>query len=152
MSKYANLGKSLKINQGEKKLMLNSISLYSVESGKQEIPYMMVRPSGEVNKPYFNRILKLNRKAAREIQSGNVTVETLQELREIDRSIFFDTKVITGWGDVYDSVGIRTDFSKENWEDWLSQIPNWVFDIIRNFSTDNLNFIESCDVKGITKN
>ncbi|MEE8597842.1 MAG: hypothetical protein V3T09_08550 [bacterium] len=152
MSDFSGLKKSLEISSDAKKFYLTDITLFSKDSGKQEIPWFMIRHAGESNAKYFNKLLKLNKKAARKIQAGNADVDTIEEIRDTDRDIFFDTEVIVGWGNVFNSNGEVSKFSKEHWDDFSSSLPNWLFDKIRNFGADQFNFVDSCDIKEIAKN
>jgi len=115
-------------------------------------PTFQVRPATESNKPYFNAMLKRSRKMARVIASGNINAAHLDQNRDNDRDLF-PKHVIVGWKNVVDNEGNPVEFTQENATDYLSKLPNWILDDLRNFVATPTNFAETeVDVGELAKN
>jgi hypothetical protein len=113
---------------------------------------LVLKPAAEVNKPYFNAVLRKSRKNMRAVRSGVVNQAMIAENREQDRELF-PKYVVVGWKNVRDSKGEIVEFNKENCDDFLRALPDWLFDEIRNFAADITNFVgDQPDVEDMAGN
>lgn len=123
--------------------------MYSVDLGGN-IPYLIGRPAGEINKPYFNELLKRSGKTARQVQAGQINPGMIAENREGDKKLFA-TYVVTNWGYIdiegqeHDGVmpsaeGADTKFSAEEAQAFFEAMPSHIFDEVRGFFTTMANF------------
>jgi hypothetical protein len=112
---------------------------------------LFVKPATEANKPYFNKVLKKSKKRLNELRRKGVSAEYLEENRDEDR-ILFPQYIIVGWKGMKDKEGNPVEFSVENCEDLLKQMPNWMFDEIREYVNDVSNFIDVMDIEEKVKN
>jgi hypothetical protein len=117
-------------------------------SGK--IPVLEIAPATEANKPYFNALLKRGIKYARQVQAGKVSTQALEDNRENDRELY-PLYVVKGWQDVLDAKGKEVPFTQENVREFLSAIPAWAFDDLRNFAGNPISFVVDQD-EAITNN
>lgn len=114
-----------------------------------ESPVLSVSHAGNSNKRYLNALLA---------RSGNLTkmgrkkvnADTLTEARERDIEIY-SKYVIQGWDNVIDDSGKPCDFTVDNCQDFLSSIPEWVLDELRDFCSDPLSFSDNLDVDSVAK-
>jgi hypothetical protein len=104
-------------------------------------PILIVAPATEANKPYFNKLLKSSRKNQRRLQSGNFTSAVIAENRDNDRALY-PQFIVRGWKKVVDDSGKQTPFSQENVKAFLGELPDWLFDDLRNFAGDPQSFTE----------
>lgn len=111
-------------------------------------PYLVVKPATEVNKQYYNALLKRARKNAR----ANPTVGVIAENRAEDRELYAQ-HIITGWGNM-DEITDDTTFNLQNCKDFLEALPDYEFDGLREFCSTPVNFIQgdSIDVETTAKN
>lgn len=100
-----------------------------------KIPTLLVRPATEANKPYFNELLKRARSYARQMSANAVTAETLAENRAEDRALY-PQHVIAGWEDMPEK------FSQEECVDFLSHLPDHIFDDLRVYCGTAGNFVK----------
>lgn len=104
-------------------------------------PVLIMNPATEANKPYFNAVLKKSRRNVRALKAGAISQVMIAENREQDRELF-PRCVVTGWEGVTDAKGKTVEFSRENCEAFLRALPDWIFDEVRNFAGDSINFTE----------
>lgn len=111
-------------------------------------PQVLVKPATEVNKQYFNALLKRARKNAR----ANPTVGMIAENRSEDRELYA-LHIITGW-DRMDEITDDDTFNLQNCKDFLAALPDYEFDGLREFCSNPANFIEgeSIDKETTAKN
>lgn len=109
-------------------------------------PQVTVKPSTEINKPYYNALLKRIRKN----QRANPTVNIIAENREEDRQLFVQ-HIIVGWDNMKE-ITDDTTFNKENCKDFLDALPDYEFDGLREFCSNPANFVESIDKELAAKN
>lgn len=107
-------------------------------------PVLHVSPATEANKPYFNELLKrnTNRRVQAALRSGKFTTSMIEENRKNDRKLF-PQLVIRGWEKVKDSTGEEAEFNLENVTAFIQALPDWLFDELRNFAGEPLNFVET---------
>lgn len=111
-------------------------------------PVLIMKPATEANKPYFNAVLKRSRRNIRAVQSGSLSTALIAENRAEDRDLF-PKFVVVDWDKVKDSAGEIVPFSQENCADFLEALPDWIFDEIRNFAGNSVNFVgEAIDAQG----
>lgn len=104
-------------------------------------PVLIVKPATEANKPYFNAVLKKSRRNVRALKAGAISQVMIAENREQDRCLF-PKFVVVGWEGVADSKGKDAEFSPDNCEAFLRALPDWIFDEVRNFAGDSVNFTD----------
>jgi len=110
-------------------------------------PTLILKPATEVNKGYFNSVLRRSKRNLRAMKSGSISQKMIKETREEDKELY-PKYIISGWKDVKDSAGKDVPFSPENCVDFLEALPDWIFDDIRNFAGSSENFSgEVIDVK-----
>lgn len=114
-------------------------------------PTLILKPATEANKGYFNVLLKRAGKSARKVRAGSINSGLVEENRDEDRDLY-PKFIVVGWKDVLDVNGVEVDFNLEDCIKFLAQLPNWVFDDIRNFAGDPSNFIEMIDLEINAKN
>ena len=102
-------------------------------------PWLDIVSATEYTKPYFNELLKRQRRNRRSIRTGNVSVDTIANNRKEDRALY-PKHIIKGWGNVQDSKGKTVPFSKAVCADFLNALPNWILDDLRNFAGDPMSF------------
>lgn len=108
-------------------------------------PTLIVKPATEINKGYFNALLKRSARLQRKVQAGRVDAATIAENRAEDRELY-PQFIITGWRDVLDEHGNEVQFTQADCSDFLSAIDNWIFDDLRNFCGTPTNFADGLDV------
>jgi len=104
-------------------------------------PALIMKPATEANKPYFNAVLKRSRRNVRALKAGAINQVMIAENREQDRELF-PKFVVTGWEGVTDSKGKDAEFNRENCEAFLRALPDWIFDEVRDFAGNSVNFTE----------
>lgn len=108
-------------------------------------PTLIVAPATEVNKPYFNALLKRASKIGRAVRAGNMTTAMIQEKRDKDKELY-PKHVVKGWRDVVDRKGKVVKFSVEEVTSFLEQLPDWLFDEVSQFCDNPANFVEVLDI------
>ena len=115
-------------------------------------PVLHLAPATEANKPYFNALLKRSRKNQRRLQSGSFTASVITENRDDDRELY-PKFIVRGWENVVDSDNNPVTFSAEACSDFLSALPDWLFDEARQFAVDATNFVDvEVDVEEVAGN
>lgn len=113
-------------------------------------PILILAPATSENKPYYNKVLRKTAKnpmkAIKKINAG-----TVRENRDQDR-ILFANYVIKGWKRVVDGEGKEVEFSKENCFEYLTALPDWIFDQVRNYAATPDNFIDEENIEDLSKN
>jgi hypothetical protein len=118
------------------------ITLYQIA----DEPYLLVAHAGETNKPYFNSLMKRARNNLRRARARSVDAAALAENRAEDRRLY-PKHIIKGWGcvklgpgQITDSKGNGWAFSEENVQKFLEKLPDWLFDEVREFAAQEMNF------------
>ena len=132
MSKFQYLKE---LNAPEDKII--PYTLYQIE----DQPTLEMKQATDMNKPYWNGVLRRNSTAIRRMRGGRITAAVLDETRASDRDLF-SKYVITNWKGVKDSDGTLVPFTKEDCLDFLKELPRWIFDEVRNFAADIQNFLD----------
>ena len=136
MSKFAKLS-SLEVDKDH----TVPFTLYAIEGE----PALIVRPALESNKGYFNASLRGARKNMRAVKGGNITAGLLDETRDADRALYAE-HVVVGWNGITDDSGKAVPFSGDDCRDFLNQLPNWLFDELREFCGSPTNFLKTDQV------
>lgn len=108
-------------------------------------PFLLVRPATEANKPFFNAVMKRSKTSIRRLRAGKFDAATLAAHREEDRELY-PQHIITGWGKVVDDDGKLVEFSQEKCAEFITQLPNWIFDELREFCGNPSNHVRGDDV------
>lgn len=105
------------------------------------VPWIEVRPVGELNRPYINAVLASQSKARRRISKGKIDVRMLEDNREQDRDLY-PRHVFTGrWGGwLDDATGEEVPYSAEAARELLEQLPIDEFDELRAYCNELGNF------------
>lgn len=115
-----------------------------------EYPVLEVVSATESNKQYMNGLLKKAARNARKVQRGQLNVQILDENRGIDRELY-PKFVVKNWRNIYDASGAEVPFSQCTCADFLNSLPNWLFDELRNFCGQHVNFLQE-DIEEKVKN
>lgn len=115
-------------------------------------PVLQLAPATEVNKNYFNALLRRARKTTKQVQAGAITANLIDSNRNEDKELYAQY-IIKGWSGVKDDQGNDVPFSQADCLDFLKAIDNYIFDPIREFASNPLNFVEDMiDVDATAKN
>ena len=120
------------------------LTLYMIDMGDGESPTLTLTPATEINKPYFNAVLKRSGKFARRVQTGKLNINTIRENRDEDRNLY-PKFIVKGWSGVIDSDGTTVPFTVADCGDFLGAVDDWVFDEIRAFAGNPENFLQESD-------
>jgi hypothetical protein len=111
-----------------------------VEFTDEVKPVLLLRSPSEGNKDYTNGILRLTGQAdGGRKKKLKVDAKFMDEMREQDRELYPEC-VITGWKGVVDEDGVDVPFSTKACADFLSELPDWIFDGIRSYAQEPENF------------
>lgn len=129
-------------------------------------PFLVVKPATEATKGYYNAVLKRAGKSLRQVQAGAINAGMMDENRKDDRKLY-PQHIVTDWGHIKedgtevpgtipDADGKLTKFSADACQDFITALPNWLFDDIRQFCGNPSNFVEDdatvMDVEDAAKN
>ena len=116
-------------------------------------PWLEVKPATEWNKPFFNALLKRQRRGRRLLRGGTLTVDMIKRTRDEDRDLYAK-HIVIGWGGVVDVDSKTVELSPENCHDFLYAIPDESFDLLRDFAGDSQTFVEDAvtDTEDTAKN
>lgn len=116
------------------------LTLYSIMMPNGEHPVLVGCHAGEINKPYFNALLKQNIQRVKQRSNKEVTVEMITENRAEDIELF-PKHVLTDWRNVYDEKSKPVEFNQDNCKEFLEAVPTHILDEIRGFFADANNFV-----------
>lgn len=129
MSKFSYL-------QRHKTLRTARMTLYQIDGA----PVLELAHAGESNAPFLNEMLKRNRRMG----GRALTATVLEATREEDRELYA-RHIVKSWptAPLVDlDTRERAPFSEENVRDFLRELPNWMFDMVRAFAMDVSNFVD----------
>jgi hypothetical protein len=113
-------------------------------------PVLILAPATSENKPYYNKLLRKTAKnplkTLKKMNAGMV-----RENRDQDR-VLFANYVVKDWKKVVDGEGKEVKFNEENCFEYLTALPDWIFDQVRNYAATPDNFIDDEDVDELSKN
>jgi hypothetical protein len=98
---------------------------------------LTVRPASEANKQYFNAVIRLSKK--RSGKKTSISLKSIEEDRKDDLPLFAKY-IIVDWSNCVDASGKEVEFSSEECEEFLTQLPSYLFNQIRVFCSDITNF------------
>ncbi len=104
-------------------------------------PSLCILFSGQSNHGYFNAILKRSANRNRKILSGKIDVQMMEDNMADDRDLF-PMHVITGWKDMMDDKGKPVPFTRSDCVEFCQDLPDWIFEKIRNFAQNPERFLE----------
>lgn len=125
------------------KLRVNKVATAEYELVELEgNPVLVGVFAGEGNKKFYNAILKRTNRNARirGTKSKNLGRD-VKDNREHDRELFPEC-VLKSWNRVLDSSGQEATFSQANCEAFLDALPDYIFDDLRAFFSNPVNFVE----------
>ena len=120
-------------------------------------PSLTVKPTGEANPQYMNAMFKRSKGVARRLRAGDLSVDLLEETRDIDLALY-PKYVILGWEDVMTDQDEPAPFNAETVSMFLNALPDDMFDELRAHCSDLSNFrddgdgLQDEDVESIAKN
>lgn len=124
------------------------LPLYAVQGE----PWLEMKPAAQSNPNYYGSLVKRAQKSIRRLRAGKMDQEVLKENRAQDRALY-PKHVIIGWGNVKDTAGNEVEFSAESCQQFIDALPDWLFDEIRAFASEETNFVEDpLDVGEISGN
>lgn len=102
---------------------------------------VLLKPATEVNKPYFNAMLKnAGARARRLARTEKITTEDVALNRAEDRELF-PRHVLVSWEGILDSESKPVPFSYDHAREFCAQLPDWLFDRLRNIATTPERFL-----------
>ncbi|QBQ71182.1 hypothetical protein S0112_077 [Shewanella phage S0112] len=110
-------------------------------------PTLICRPATEANPAYLNALLKENGQLKKDRKKIVIDQGMLDIVRQQDRRIFPEANIV-GWYDVVDDTGESVPFSKEAAQEFISFLPDWLFDKLRAHLNQPKNFIIDSEEKG----
>lgn len=115
-------------------------------------PKLLLAPAAEVNRPFFNALLKRTKRNRRQLTAGDLSPELMIEARQEDRELY-PAYVLKGWEGVVDDTGKPVEFNAQNAIDFCAALPDWLFDRVRNWASTMDNFADSGpDAVALAKN
>lgn len=115
-------------------------------------PTLIVKPATESNRPFFNAMLKKSRKQSKTSLAGAVNDVVVKQNRNEDRQLY-SQYIVVGWSNVQDSAGNTVEFSSAVCKEWFEALPDNLFDELRVFCGNFMNFIDAEeDIEDIAKN
>lgn len=100
---------------------------------------LLLRPATQENKSYWNAMLRKSSRGLRRMARGRIRADDLNRNRKEDRELFPEY-VMADWWKVPDENGNYVDFSKENAKELCEQLPDHLFDRVRNFAASAEEF------------
>lgn len=113
---------------------------FTKPDGTRISPKLTGRHAGESNKAWQNAVNKHNAKTGimRRIAAGDSGVNQIAIDRDVE---LYPEHIFTGWEDVVDEDGNEVQFSKEECRQFLEALPRWVFDDVRLYFANAINFV-----------
>lgn len=104
-------------------------------------PKLFLNPATEDNKGYFNALIKkmTATNLAKKRMGQTIRPEMVSENRKQDRELYAKY-VVVGWENMVDVNNQPVEFSEQNCLDFLTALPNDMFDDLRNFASNLSNF------------
>jgi hypothetical protein len=105
-------------------------------------PLLTLAPATESNIPLFNAALKRSGKGAKNVRvNAQADLGTIKEGRLHDCELY-SKFVVKGWSGVVDSSGDEPPFTVENVHDFLTALPDYIFDDVREYARNPANFVD----------
>lgn len=97
--------------------------------------------AGESNTQYYNEMLKKSGKRARQtVRNSFIDAAMLQANRRDDRELY-PLYVIENWENLPDDKGKDVPYNPNNAQDLCEQLPDWLFDKIRDHAATPEKFL-----------
>lgn len=122
----------------------------SIEGLEGMRPVLTCKPAAEDNPPYWNALLKRNRKTARRIRRQHITVGDLQKQRDDDAELL-SKHCVVGWSGVLDKNGKAAPFDAENCAKFFAALPKEIFDEFREDVANPGTFTEYPDADDVAE-
>ena len=108
-------------------------------------PFLVMKHAGDSNRPYMNGVARSTAKMARgrrKAPTAEQITARVKEDRDQDRELFPEF-VIVGWGNM-PTAGTREPaaFSRAACRDFCTKVPDWIFDRMRAFAGNPVNFVD----------
>lgn len=103
-------------------------------------PVLTVRPATEATPGYYGELLVRANRSQAIVSSGAISKAVIDDSRREDRDLF-PRFIVVGWHDVVDDKGEEVPFSVENARDFLSALPDYIFDEFRKWCGQEVNFL-----------
>lgn len=100
---------------------------------------LFLLPATQANKPFFNAQLIYFKEHG--IKKPTISLSVLDETRDRERNLYA-RYVIKGWDGVESEYGSPVVFNIEDCQEFLTQLPDWLFDEIRMFASEPSNFVK----------
>jgi hypothetical protein len=110
-------------------------------------PYLVLSHAGDSNKPYMNAVARATTRAVRgkrQSPSAERVQQRIKEDRDQDRVLFPD-HVVKGWGNIPGANREPVEYSRAACKELCAKLPDWLFDRMRQYAGNPLNFIEDDD-------
>ena len=108
-------------------------------------PVLIVKTASASNKPFTTASLKTSSMKQVSKRRGQINPKVSADLRDDDRQLY-SKYIITGWKNVTNASGDTVPFSPGAALAFLEQLPDNIFDQVREFCSDPSNFVESLDI------
>lgn len=103
-------------------------------------PWILVKPGGDLNRPYFAAVLASQSKNRKRLMKGKIDAEMLERNREVDRKLYPRHIDAGEWGGWEDDEGNEVPYSPQAFEELMQQLPSDLFDELRAFCNEPVNF------------
>lgn len=133
----------------------STIKVYFPEIGPD--CWVEIRPANQSNRLYYNAMLsRSGDRMKRMARSSKITAEDLDLARQDDRELY-PLYVMVGWNQMpADRQGNLATFSRQEAKDFCKQLPDWLFDRMRDAAGANERFLpegmEEPDVEDVLPN
>ncbi len=115
-------------------------------------PTLILAPATESNIPLFNAALKRAGGATNRTKVGSKTLSTIKEGRAQDRELYARF-VVKGWRGVVDVNGDEVQFTRDDCHDFLTALPDYIFDDVREYAREPANFVDELpDTEAVAEN
>jgi hypothetical protein len=115
-------------------------------------PVLQLRPANDSNSAYMNDLLRLTGQSnGGRKKKVHVDAKLLGAMREHDK-VLYPKHVIVGWKGMLDTAGEEVPFSQEDAAAFITMLPNWIFDGVREWAANPENFINTIDSEAIAGN
>ena len=108
-------------------------------------PWLEVAQATEANTSFLNAALRFRNVQRRGFRPGTVGSGQVDRARRTDL-VLFSKHVVKGWGNITDKAGVPVEFNEQNCREFLEAIPSWLFNDLRQFCINPINFIENGDL------
>jgi hypothetical protein len=122
------------------------LQLISIVGVDKAVPVLIGKPANEANKSLLNAVLKRNKggkKSAVVVGAArrDLSAETLDLQRDEEKPLYAE-HVLVGWKHIPDMNGEPVEFTPENAKEFLESLPDWIFEDIRQFFQNPMNFLD----------